>query len=47
MKDWDRAVTAYLTAPPNDPRSRELLLKVIEENEKAAALGLVKPLAKR
>jgi hypothetical protein len=44
LKEWDRAMTEYLTADPNDPRSRELLVKAIEEHAKAAGL-LVKPLA--
>lgn len=44
LKPWDIALTEYLEAAPNDPRAKELLAKVIEETEKAAALGLVKPL---
>ncbi len=42
LRPRNDAVTKYLMTPPNDPRVKELLVKVIEETQKAA--GLVKPL---
>jgi hypothetical protein len=45
LKEWDAAVTDYLTAAPNDPRADELLKRVIAADRKAREAGILVPLA--
>ena len=44
LKEWDAAVTEYVTTPPTDPTVTAKLQRVIEADRKARAAGILLPI---